>query len=121
MVVGKHLPFCCAPARPLPVQPPCRALCALCPLVPLCPRCPVPPVPAPPVPCAPCAPICPAGQAADGSKLADLDLGYNEIKDDGACALAQVRGQAQEALGGRERGAGGAARHADTDTDTPRR
>lgn len=23
-------------------------------------------------------------------KLAELDLGYNEIKDDGACALAQV-------------------------------
>jgi hypothetical protein len=23
--------------------------------------------------------------------LRDLDLGYNEIKDDGACALAQVR------------------------------
>ena len=23
-------------------------------------------------------------------KLVDLDLGYNEIKDDGACALAQV-------------------------------
>ena len=24
-------------------------------------------------------------------KLVDLDLGYNEIKDEGACAVAQVR------------------------------
>lgn len=36
----------------------------------------------------------PARQAAENSKLADLDLGYNEIKDDGACAIAQVGGQA---------------------------
>ncbi len=28
---------------------------------------------------------------ADGKRLAELDLGYNEIKDEGACALAQVR------------------------------
>ncbi len=33
---------------------------------------------------------CSAPQAAENSKLADLDLGYNEIKDDGACAIAQV-------------------------------
>lgn len=26
----------------------------------------------------------------DDKKLAELDLGYNEIKDDGACSLAQV-------------------------------
>lgn len=26
----------------------------------------------------------------ESTKLRELDLGYNEIKDDGACALAQV-------------------------------
>lgn len=29
-------------------------------------------------------------RAAETKVLAELDLGYNEIKDDGACALAQV-------------------------------
>lgn len=29
---------------------------------------------------------------ADGKRLAELDLGYNEIKDEGACAIAQVGG-----------------------------
>jgi Ran GTPase-activating protein (RanGAP) involved in mRNA processing and transport len=28
----------------------------------------------------------------ENKALAELDLGYNEIKDDGACALAQVEG-----------------------------
>jgi hypothetical protein len=30
-------------------------------------------------------------RAAENKKLGDIDLGYNEIKDDGACSLAQVR------------------------------
>jgi hypothetical protein len=30
-------------------------------------------------------------RSAESKKLAELDMGYNEIKDDGACALAQVR------------------------------
>ena len=30
-------------------------------------------------------------KAMENNALAELDLGYNEIKDDGACALAQVR------------------------------
>jgi len=30
-------------------------------------------------------------RTAETKVLAELDLGYNEIKDDGACALAQVR------------------------------
>jgi hypothetical protein len=29
-------------------------------------------------------------RTAESKVLAELDLGYNEIKDDGACALAQV-------------------------------
>jgi hypothetical protein len=29
-------------------------------------------------------------RSASTTKLAELDLGYNEIKDDGACALAQA-------------------------------
>jgi hypothetical protein len=29
-------------------------------------------------------------RSAESKKLAELDMGYNEIKDDGACALAQV-------------------------------
>jgi len=28
----------------------------------------------------------------ENKKLAELDLGYNEIKDEGACAIAQVCG-----------------------------
>lgn len=31
---------------------------------------------------------------AENKGLAELDMGYNEIKDDGACALAQVGGGA---------------------------
>jgi hypothetical protein len=31
-------------------------------------------------------------RTAESKVLGELDLGYNEIKDDGACALAQVRG-----------------------------
>jgi hypothetical protein len=30
-------------------------------------------------------------RSAESKVLAELDMGYNEIKDDGACALAQVR------------------------------
>lgn len=30
-------------------------------------------------------------KAMESVKLSELDLGYNEIKDDGACALANVR------------------------------
>jgi hypothetical protein len=30
-------------------------------------------------------------RVAESKVLGELDLGYNEIKDDGACALAQVR------------------------------
>lgn len=30
-------------------------------------------------------------RSAESTQLAELDMGYNEIKDDGACALAQVR------------------------------
>lgn len=30
-------------------------------------------------------------RTAESKVLGELDLGYNEIKDDGACALAQVR------------------------------
>lgn len=30
-------------------------------------------------------------RTAESKVLAELDLGYNEIKDDGACALAQVQ------------------------------
>lgn len=33
-------------------------------------------------------------RTAESKVLGELDLGYNEIKDDGACALAQVRGSA---------------------------
>ncbi len=29
-------------------------------------------------------------RSSSTNKLVELDLGYNEIKDDGACALAQV-------------------------------
>lgn len=29
-------------------------------------------------------------RSAESKMLGELDLGYNEIKDDGACALAQV-------------------------------
>lgn len=32
-------------------------------------------------------------RSAESKLLAELDMGYNEIKDDGACALAQVRSQ----------------------------
>ena len=34
--------------------------------------------------------VCFLHRTASTSKLVELDLGYNEIKDDGACALAQV-------------------------------
>lgn len=30
-------------------------------------------------------------RAHENDKLAELDMGYNEVKDDGACALAQVQ------------------------------
>jgi Ran GTPase-activating protein (RanGAP) involved in mRNA processing and transport len=29
-------------------------------------------------------------RAMENTKLQELDLGYNEIKDDGACTIAQV-------------------------------
>lgn len=32
-------------------------------------------------------------RTAESRVLGELDLGYNEIKDDGACALAQVGGR----------------------------
>ncbi len=31
-------------------------------------------------------------KTAESIKLQELDMGYNEIRDEGACALAQVRG-----------------------------
>lgn len=63
-------------------------------------------------------------RAHENRGLAELDLGYNEIKDDGACALAQARGGEMEGRrwgrgGGRARPAQPAARRRDAPTFVP--
>ena len=42
--------------------------------------------------CAGAAQLARALKEHTNDKLTELDLGYNEIKDEGACTLAQVRG-----------------------------
>jgi hypothetical protein len=48
-------------------------------------------------------------RSAESKLLGELDLGYNEIKDDGACSLAQVGFE-----GGRGSLCAGGTAHSDT-------